>query len=85
MNPALERLKVIFLSVFVVLTVAIIVWQVGWIWPREDCEKAHKWWDNSQRVCAQPVLISDITGRIIADSKARAAAMQAVGRTPPKP
>jgi hypothetical protein len=41
-------------------------------------------------VCAQPILISDITGRVIADPQARAEAMRAVGRVPraeiaPKP
>jgi hypothetical protein len=80
MNPTLDRLKLIFLGVFVVLTVAMLVWQVGWIWPQQNCEKAHRWWDNSQRVCAQPVLISDITGRVIADSNAREAALKALGR-----
>ena len=38
------------------------------------------WWDNSQRVCAQPILISDITGRVIADPEARAEALKALGR-----
>ena len=90
MNRTLERLKLIFLAVFAVLTVCMMVWQVGWIWPQQNCEKGHKWWDNSQRTCAQPVLISDITGRVIADPKARAEAMKAVGRVPlgqtaPKP
>jgi hypothetical protein len=82
MYAPLERLKLIFLGLFAVLTVAMFVWQIGWIWPRQACEKAHKWWDGGHRVCAQPILISDVTGRIIADPKARAAAMQAVGRTP---
>jgi len=80
MNPTLERLKLIFLALFAGLTAAILVWQVGWIWPRQNCEKAHRWWDNSQRVCAQPVLISDITGRVIADEKSREAALKALGR-----
>jgi hypothetical protein len=82
MNRTLERLKLIFLAVFAVLTVGMMVWQVGWIWPEQHCEKAHKWWDNSQRTCAQPVLISDITGRVIADPQARAEALKALGRTP---
>jgi hypothetical protein len=82
MNPTLERLKLIFLATFAVLTVAMLVWQVGWIWPQQNCEKAHRWWDNSQRVCAQPVLISDITGRVIADSQAREEALKALGRVP---
>ncbi|RAK59186.1 hypothetical protein DJ021_04910 [Phenylobacterium hankyongense] len=82
MNPTVERLKLIFLGVFAVMLVAIMVWQVGWIWPRQACEKDHKWWDNSQRVCAQPVLISDITGRTIQDKQAEAAARQAIAHPP---
>jgi hypothetical protein len=80
MNPNIERLKLIFLGVFVALAVAVIVWQVGWIAPGKRCGEAHKWWDPGERVCAQPVLISDITGRVITDEKALAEAKKAVGR-----
>jgi hypothetical protein len=80
MNPTLERLKLIFLVAFAALTAGMLIWQVFWIWPRQNCEKEHKWWDNSQRTCAQPVLISDITGRVIADPKARAEALKSLGR-----
>ena len=83
MNPTIERLKLIFLGIFAVANVGILVWQVGWAWPEQKCTEARKWWDGSQRVCAQPILISDITGRVIADPKARAEAMKAVGRMPP--
>jgi hypothetical protein len=82
MNPTIDRLKLIFLGVFLVINIALLVWQVGWAWPKERCEKAHKWWDNGQRVCAQPVLISDITGRTLADKQAEAAAKAALGRAP---
>jgi hypothetical protein len=82
MNPTIERLKLIFLGIFAVANVGILVWQLGWAWPEERCTQARKWWDGSQRVCAQPILISDITGRVIADPKARAEAMAAVGRKP---
>jgi hypothetical protein len=90
MNPTIERLKLIFLGIFAVANVGILIWQVGWAWPEEKCTQARKWWDGSQRVCAQPILISDITGRVIADPQARAEAMRAVGRVPraeiaPKP
>jgi len=85
MYAPFERLKVIFLALFAVLTVAMMIWQVGWIWPRQNCEKARKWWDDSERVCAQPILVSDITGRIIDDPKARAEALAAVGRAPSPP
>ena len=88
MNPTIDRLKLIFLGIFAVANLGILVWTVGWAWPQERCNDAHRWWDHSQRVCAQPVLISDLTGRVIADPKARAEAMAAIGRpapAPPKP
>ncbi len=84
MNPHIERLKLIFIGAFAVLVVAVIIWQIGWIIPQKNCEKAHKWWDAGQRVCATPVLISDITGRTLADKQAEAAARAAIGRPPPK-
>ena len=82
MNPNIERLKLIFVAAFVVLVLGALVWQVGWILPQKNCESARKWWDGDQRVCAQPVLISDITGRMIGDKSAEAAAKAAIGRTP---
>jgi hypothetical protein len=88
MNPNIERLKLIFLALFVIGAIGVGVWQVGWVIPRNKCEKEqHKWWDPAERVCAQPVLVSDITGRVITDEKALAEAKKAVGRpaTPPKP
>lgn len=83
MNPNIERLKLIFVAAFVVLVVGALVWQVGWIFPQKNCEGARKWWDGESRVCAQPVLISDITGRTIQDKSAESAAKAAIGRTPP--
>jgi hypothetical protein len=80
MNLAYARLKIFFLVLFAVLTAAAMIWQVGWIWPEEHCEKAHKWWDTSQRTCAQPILVSDITGRLITDENAKAEALKAIGR-----
>jgi len=83
MNPTIERLKLIFLGIFAVANLAILVWTVGWAWPEERCTGAHKWWDGDQRVCAQPILTSDITGRMITDKKARDEALRAIGRAPP--
>lgn len=85
MNPNIERLKLIFIAIFAVLVAGALVWQVGWIIPQKNCERAHKWWDPGQRVCAQPVLISDITGRTIQDKQAEAEAKAAIGRAPAKP
>ncbi|HEV2532240.1 hypothetical protein [Phenylobacterium sp.] len=82
MNPVIDRLKLIFVGVFLVANIVMLVWEFGWVMPRENCEKAHKWWDGGQRVCAQPILISDITGRVIDNPKARAEALKAIGRAP---
>ena len=84
MNPNIERLKLIFIAAFAVLVVGVLVWQIGWIIPQKRCEGAHKWWDNGARVCAQPVLISDLTGRTLQDKAAAAQARAALGR-PAKP
>ena len=83
MNKSIERTKLIFIGVFAVANVAILVWTLGWARPQEKCEEAHKWWDASSRVCAQPILTSDVTGRMITDAKARNAALQALGRPVP--
>ena len=85
MNPTIDRLKLIFLGVFAVGVVGVVVWQVGWAMPAKRCESDHKWWDHGQRVCAQPVLISDITGRTIQDKQAEAAARAAIGKPAPAP
>jgi hypothetical protein len=83
MNPVIDRLKIIFIGIFLVINVGLLIWEFGWVIPRQNCEKAHKWWDPSQRVCAQPVLISDITGRVIDNPKAKVEALKAIGRPIP--
>ena len=83
MNKTIDRLKIIFLVIFAVANVGILVWTLGWAIPEETCVGARKWWDGYSRVCAQPVLTSDITGRMITDPKARDAALRAIGRLPP--
>jgi len=87
MNPNIERLKLIFIGLFVAAAIGVGVWQVWWVMPAQKCEKElKKWWDPVERVCATPVLISDITGRVITDEKALAEAKKALGRPadPPK-
>jgi len=83
MNPTIERLKLIFLGVFAILVAGVIVWTFGWAIPAKKCTDAKKWWDAGERVCAQPVLISDITGRTIQDKQAEAQARAAIGRPAP--
>lgn len=81
----LQRAKLFFLGLFAILSVALAVWQLVWVIPGKRCTESGKWWDNDQRVCATPVLISDLTGRTIQDKQAEAAARQALGRAPAAP
>lgn len=74
MNRTIDRLKLIFLGLFAILSVGALVYHVGWVWPQQKCEAAGDWWDWRSRTCARPILISDITGRPIVDDKSRAAA-----------
>lgn len=83
MNRNIARLMAAFLVIFAVGSIGSIVYQVMWANPAEACEKARKWWDAKHRVCATPVLISDITGRTIQDKQAEAAARAAMGRPAP--
>ncbi len=84
MNPNIERLKLIFVAAFVLAVVGVMVWQIGWIMPQKKCEKAHRWWDPGERVCAMPVLITTITRRPAADKQAEAEAAAAIGQPAPK-
>jgi hypothetical protein len=83
MNRAFTRLKWIFIGIFAAANLGILVWTVGWALPEQHCLEARKWWDPYSRVCAQPILTSDITGRMITDKQARDAALHAIGRDPP--
>jgi hypothetical protein len=85
MNRTIDRLKLIFLGIFAVANVGILIWTLGWAMPEQHCLEAHKWWDGYSRVCAQPILTSDITGRMITDPAAREAALRDIGRLPPAP
>lgn len=67
---------VIFLTVFGVLTVGVGVYQIGWAIPEQKCDELKHWWDWRTRVCARPIPISDITGRIIDSPESREAAKQ---------
>ena len=74
MNRTIDRLKLIFLGLFAILSAAALGYHVGWVWPEQKCEAAGHWWDWRTRTCARPILISDITGRVIQDDDSRAAA-----------
>lgn len=86
MSKLIRRVFRITAGVFVAVSLVMVVVQLVWINPGKECEQAGKWWDWRQRTCAQPILISDITGRPITDRKsheaAKADALARKGGTP---
>ena len=74
MSKLIRRVFRIIAGVFIAVSLVLAVVQVVWITPGRECEQAGKWWDWRQRTCAQPILISDITGRPITDRKSHDAA-----------
>ena len=63
MNRLIDRMKIYFLVVFAVLTVAVWVTHIFWIWPGQRCEAKGMWWDWRTRICAMPVPLQVFTGR----------------------
>ena len=74
MSNLIRRVFRITAALFLVTCLVLLVVQVVWVTPGQDCERAGKWWDWRQRACAQPIQISDITGRPITDRKSHDAA-----------
>jgi hypothetical protein len=72
--PTYNRLKLTFFAIFLLAAGGMLIYQIGWVWPGKRCEAAGKWWDPDSRICAQPILISDITGRTIQDKQDEAKA-----------
>ena len=80
MKLTIERQTKITFVVFLVTTFIVFAVQIIWVWPGQRCEEAGKWWDWHTRVCAQPIAISSITGRIIKSDAARDAAKAEVAK-----
>lgn len=75
---SIDRLKLIFLGAFTLITATTLIVHFVWIWPGKECEAARKWWDWRTRTCAQPIPISAFTGRVIVDDKSRDEARAAI-------
>lgn len=67
-----RRLGVLFLGMFVMLSLGAVAWQHYWLEPGKRCEESGRWWDPDGRTCAQPLSIAEITGRPIGQSRAEA-------------
>lgn len=69
MNPTIDRLKLIFLGVFALCCAGVWAYQIFYAMPAKKCEANGQWWDGATRTCAQPLSISQITGRPVGMSR----------------
>ncbi len=63
MNKTIRRLTWMFISAFAFSCVAVVLYQVYYIIPRDRCEAAGHWWDPQTRICGVPITLSTLTGR----------------------
>jgi hypothetical protein len=69
MNKAIERLTVLFVSLFAVCCVAVAAYQLVWVRPEKRCEERGAWWDPATRVCATPIYLPNLTHRPVGAPK----------------
>ena len=63
MQQTFNRLRLIFLTLFVLGVAASVVYQVLWLKPERACLARGNWWSARSRTCAVPIDITAITGR----------------------
>lgn len=63
MTRTFTRLRLIFLTAFVVLTAAAWAYQFLYVGPQRRCEAAGNWWDAGSRQCGHVLYIPDVTHR----------------------
>jgi hypothetical protein len=69
MNKAIERLTVLFVSLFAICCVAVAVYQFVWVLPARHCEDRGWWWDVATRQCGMPISVTAFTHRPIGSPK----------------
>lgn len=70
MNPAIQRLTLLFVGLFFASCVAVAVYQFLWVAPAKRCEDHGAWWDPDTRICATPIYLPDLTHRPIGAPRA---------------
>jgi hypothetical protein len=64
MNVVIDRIKLLFLGLFVLSVGVIWGYHALYVWPREACESRGDWWDDRDRQCAIPMPIWTFTHRL---------------------
>ena len=64
MNRTIDRVKVLFLGLFLIGSLGMFGYQFYVVWPAQNCEADGGWWDSRDHLCASPMPIWRITGRL---------------------
>ena len=59
----LGTIRLVFLGLFAVLTIASWTYSYMVVMPRQRCQAAGRWWSEQDRECGIPVSVSRFTGR----------------------
>ena len=62
MSKTIDRLKLIFLGVFVIATAGVWAYQVFYVQPKKKCEAEGAWWGGGWRQCRRAVSIAPYDG-----------------------
>lgn len=62
MNRTIDRLKLIFLGVFVIAAAGVWAYQMLIVKPRRECEAQGAWWGGDWRECGRAVSIAPYEG-----------------------
>lgn len=68
MQQVFIRVRILFLTLFAVMTAGVFIYQYFWVAPQKRCEAAHNWWDSSSRQCGKVIYIPALTGRPVASA-----------------
>jgi hypothetical protein len=51
------------LALFLTVSAGLVVYQVLYVWPAQQCDREGLWWDQRDRECLTPIPIERFTGR----------------------
>jgi len=58
--------KLIVLGLFILTTAGVAAYDVIYLWPIQECDRAGAWWDPKDHQCLTPIPIWRITNRGLA-------------------
>ena len=60
----LTRVQIAYLCLFLFVCAGMFAYEAVYIWPVERCQEHGGWWAPKYRICATPIPIWRITGRM---------------------